>query len=563
MISRRITKQRTGRRFITAFATVGLIAGSMLASGTALATLSGSTFESGDGDLAPNTAPTPNTAPHDWNAPVQAIICPATIPGSGTNCGLDLVKSGADNSLGQGSKEDDAVPTVVSGQIPPSKDDLSRFYINQEHAAGNDYLYLAWERSNLLGSAHMDFELSQDATLSANGVTTVRTAGDLLIDFDFGGSGVPVLQKHTWITSGSTSNCQSSNTLPCWDKAVDLGAFAESAVNSANVTDTNPPNAPRTLAGNTKNGINSTFGEAGINLTGSGIFSQGTCQHFGAATLKSRSSGNSFTSELKDFIAPIPVNISNCGTVNIHKQDDAGAPLAGAVFTLYTDAAPIGGARGAEDTATALTCTTLATGNCTISDVPFGTYWAVETTGVPGHDLAADQSFNLTSSTPNKTISLTFVDNRALGAIKVTKTYKHAASDPSVGPQSGVSFTVNGVTKQTDVNGVACFDGLAFGDYTVTETVPTGYNVDGNDKSVTVNNAAGCSDASYVGETVSFTNTPLTDIFVSVDSQVDGGTSSTIDCVLDSAVTGADGDGSLTLPDLEPGTYTCTIVVDP
>jgi hypothetical protein len=30
---------------------------------------------------------------------------------------------------------------------------------------------------------------------------------------------------------------------------------------------------------------------------------------------------------------------------------------------------------------------------------------------------------------------------------------------------TGVSFTVNGVTKQTDANGQACFDGLAFGDY--------------------------------------------------------------------------------------------------
>src|SRR5262245_15741597 len=305
------------------------------------ATLSGgSTFESGDGNLIVNTS-----GNHDWNSPVDTITCPNTIPGTGTNCGLDLVKNQGDNALGQGSKEDDPVPTVVFGSIPPSKDDLSRFYVNQEHAGGNDFLYLAWERSNLLGSAHMDFELNQDATLSANGVTPIRTAGDLLIDFDFGGSGVPVLQKHTWITSGNpATDCEASNTLPCWDKAVNLGAFAEAQVNSAPVVDTNPPGAPRTLDGNTKNGINSTFGEAGINLTGSGIFGTGQCQHFGAAWLKSRSSGNSFSSELKDFIAPVPINITNCGTVNIHKQDDLGAPLQGAVFTLFTDNAPLDGA---------------------------------------------------------------------------------------------------------------------------------------------------------------------------------------------------------------------------
>jgi hypothetical protein len=341
-------------------------------------------------------------------------------------------------------------------------------------------------------------------------------------------------------------------------------------VNSAPVVDTNPPGAPRTLDGNTKNGINSTFGEAGINLTGSDIFPTDKCENFGAATLKSRSSGNSFTSELKDFIAPIPINITNCGTVNIHKQDDVGTALEGAVFTLFTDNAPVDGPapHGAEDTATNLTCTTDASGDCSIINVPFGDYWAVETTGVPNHDLAADQSFSLTQNTPNLTISLTFVDPRQPGAIKVTKTYKHAADGPGDHPQAGVSFTVNGVTKQTDANGEACFDGLEFGDYTVHETVPAGYQGEG-DKTVTVDNTATCSDATYVGETVSFHNTPLTNLTVSVDSQVDGGTSSTIVCkaadnsTVASGSTDANGDGSATASDLEPGTYTCTVVIDP
>src|SRR4029077_5665516 len=39
------------------------------------------------------------------------------------------------------------------------------------------------------------------------------------------------------------------------------------------------------------------------------------------AMVRSRSS-TSFTAEIKDFIAPIPVNISNCGTVNIIKHTD-------------------------------------------------------------------------------------------------------------------------------------------------------------------------------------------------------------------------------------------------
>jgi Prealbumin-like fold domain len=556
--------------------------------GASSGTLSGgSTFESGDGDLAPNTSTPP--APHDWNAPVVPIVCGNTIPSSGTNCGLDLVKSQADNSLGQGSKEDDPNPTVVSGQVPPSKDDLSRFYINQEKAGGNDYLYLAWERSNLLGSAHMDFEFNQSSTLSANGVTPQRTAGDLLIDYDFGGSGVPVLQKHTWITTGNpTTDCEVSNSLPCWDKAVNLGAFAESAVNNAPVVDTNPPSAPRTLDGNTKNGINSTFGEAGINLTGSGIFPSGTCKHFGAAYLKSRSSGNSFGSELKDFIAPIPVNISNCGRVKIIKRSDPRGINQDFGFTsdipnptppVTVDSQPFC------QTDTSPSSFTLNDNGNTTSDsagntedcvnVLPGTYHVTETTPLPNgfvleslvcstggvQDPNDPYTANITV-TADETVTCVYTDKLQLGAIKVTKTRKHAAAGTGDHPHAGVSFTVNSVTKQTDANGVACFDGLPFATYTVHETVPAGYHVDGNDKQVTVDNNAACSDSPYVGETVSFHNTPLTDITVSVNSQVDGGTSSTVtNCV--SFTTGANGDGSGTASDLEPGTYTCTVVIDP
>ena len=62
---------------------------------------------------------------------------------------------------------------------------------------------------------------------------------------------------------------------------------------------------------------------------------------------------------------------------------------------------------------------------------------------------------------------------------------------------------------------------------------------------------------------MSFHNTPLSNISISVDSQVDGGTSSTITCTFGNGSTGANGDGSVSGSDLEPGTYTCTVVVDP
>ena len=282
------------------------------------ATLAGSTFDTSNGDLTSTTL-------HDWNppgvppgniGPIQPINCATSL-----RCGLDEVKSATDNAFGQGAKEDDPAPTVVTGQIPPNKDDLSRFYVNQEKAGSTDFLYLAWERANLLGSAHLDFEFNQSTTPSANGVTPVRTAGDVLITFDFGGSGTPDLGLLHWVTSGATSQCEASNSLPCWGNRVDLSAagFAEGSVNTTDVTDNNPPGNPTVLAGDASG---STFGEAAINLSLSGLFPPGQCTSLGSVYLKSRSSGSSFVSELKDFIAPIGVHVSNCGEIKIIKHTD-------------------------------------------------------------------------------------------------------------------------------------------------------------------------------------------------------------------------------------------------
>ncbi len=641
----------------------------------------GGTFEDADGNLAPNNATPP--LPHDWNNPIQPIVCPSA-PGAGTNCGLDWVNSGSDNSLGIGSKEDDPCPSIVTGQIPPSKDDLSRFYVNLEQQTTSTggkllFLYLAWERSNLLGSAHMDFELNQSAATCANNVTPARTAGDMLIDFDFGGSGLPVLAVHRWITSGNAStDCEASNTLPCWNKAQTLsGSEAEAAVNSAPVTDTNPPNAPFTLDGNTKNGINSTFGEAGIDMTDSGIFPSNVCVNFGQAWLKSRSSGSSFTSEMKDFIAPIALRVSNCGEIKIQKVTDPSPDSTNSSFNFHLDdgaltnvglpvdfslknggsftqtvfagnsysaaetSLPTGwdfvtascdngsGTLGGSsltgisvsiDTLTTCTFTNRARGTIIVQKItddqtgsfgftsgtlpssPFtlttsaantaasqtfgnlllGTYDVAE--NVPaGWDLvskACDNGNNpaTISLGAGQTITCTFHDAPQKGAILVTKTAKNAALGAGDHPVAGVTFTVTGgelaaagVSKVTDANGKACFDGLVLssfvGNYTVKETVPAGYSADNPTATVTVVAKSTCGDGNEV--LAPFHNTPLTDISVSVNSEVAGATASTIVCkasdnsTVASGSTNSSGDGTVSATGLKPDTYTCTIVVDP
>src|SRR5262250_310979 len=109
--------------------------------------LTGSTFAGGDGNLLASPATFGST---DW----QNV--------AGLNPGFDLPSGTSDNSFGQGTKEDSPNVTVVTGSIPPNKSDLTRFYEAAEIGSNNhNFVYLAWERSNVLGSANMDFEISQ------------------------------------------------------------------------------------------------------------------------------------------------------------------------------------------------------------------------------------------------------------------------------------------------------------------------------------------------------------------------------------------------------------------
>jgi hypothetical protein len=220
--------------------------------------LSGSTFAGGDGNLL--TSPTA-FGTTDW----QNV--------AGLQTGIDLPSGGGDNSFGNGTKEDSPNVTVVNGSIPPNKSDLTRFYEASEFAGGSNFLYLAWERTNNLGSANMDFEINQAAQpdLTTPGAKTLnRTAGDLLVTFDFtNGGGRPTLGLLRWLTAaaGNTaSQCFSSNALPCWGNQETLnGTDSEGAVNNLDAV-TDPFQAGTNNVGALR------FGEAAINLTAAGVF---------------------------------------------------------------------------------------------------------------------------------------------------------------------------------------------------------------------------------------------------------------------------------------------------
>jgi Prealbumin-like fold domain len=560
---------------VTAFVAALFVAGSS-------ANLAGSTFESNDGNLVVNT-----TGNSDWaNAPNRVR-------------GDDLASGGSDNSFGGGTKEDDPNVNVVTGSIPPNKSDLTRFYVASEFKSNSNFLYLAWERSNVLGSANMDFELNQKAQpdLTTTGPKTlVRTAGDILITFDFGGSGAPVLGLLKWVTSGATSQCFATNSLPCWGNRVNLSAagFADGAVNTVTVTD---PIANVSLPAG-------TFGEAAVNLTAAGVFPAGTCEALGSAFLKSRASA-SFPAEVKDFVAPQPVNISNCGRViikkrtnprGINQQFSFTSNLAGTTLSCTQPSPETPTSFSLNDSGNSGTGDSAAnTQDCT--NVPLGSYTVTEGTLPSGfvlesltcqatgsssgsQDATNPLQANITLANGGDVVTCIYVDKQQLGAIKITKTSSKAAATPLAGAKFSITSGGNPIAGSpftTGADGTICVDGLVFGDYVVTETAaPPGYQIDDSSgHTVTVGTNSSCPNTNIPDtQKLSFTDTPLTDLSVHVASQVSGGTQSSIRCVGPSPATTDVGNSpepdsgfadpvTVTANGLVPGTYTCTVVIDP
>jgi uncharacterized repeat protein (TIGR01451 family) len=314
---------RRRRWWVTAatFAACAIVSVLYVASSGAV--LPPSTFEGNDGNLTccDSTAAQNGPGTFDWE----------NVPG---RIRTDDVASGSsDNSFGQGTHEDDPNVTIVTGSIPPNKNDLTRSYVATQMVGGASFLYLAWERAINTGSANLDFELNQNATAnwdaSTTGALTInRTEGDLLVTYDFGGSGTPDIGVLTWLTAGhghSDSDCDASGAkLPCWGNRVDASGsgFAEAAVNTDTISE---PIAGGTLTAG-------LFGEASINLSSALLaagFNPDTCEAFGSEFVKSRASGSSIDAELKDFIAPSPIHVSNCAVTSIATSLSASTAFVG------------------------------------------------------------------------------------------------------------------------------------------------------------------------------------------------------------------------------------------
>lgn len=620
------------RRWMLGLSVVAVAAAAALIVVPAFATLSGgTTFEGNDGNLIAQGGT-------DWSSFVDASGSPS---GSTVlHAGIDNTSGTSDNSFGQGTKEDNPAVSVVTGSIPPNKSDLTRFYEASQLINNNVYLYLGWERSNVLGSANMDFEINQNNPVTSTscpgpnkGSCTInRTNGDILVTYDFtNGGSRPMIGIMRWLTVGGTNpydatktnangDCFSANTLPCWGDQKTIGTDnSEGNVNGASVTDPIEPLSPNACPAGTPlpSCPAGTFGEASINLTGAGVVTSTNACNFGSATtfLKSRSS-SSFTAEVKDFIAPVATPlVSQCGTVQVikHTQNSAGTRSGVDQAFSYSstgllDNSSAGGTcsgissgnfclndKDGSDTVTANNVTSPDPNN-TVTDtgVNQGAKTITETVpsgyqlnGVVCHDVTsntdvasgtnAEADFTLQTG---HTVVCTYTNQQLPGAIQVTKvslkdsSVKLAGATFSVTDSTGqsVGTITTGDGKNGTTQGVGCLGGLPLGSYTVTETgAPSNYgNGDAAGTSVPVTQSGTCGSGQEATTTI--TDPPLTDIAASATSEDSGpgGTQSRIVCkdasnavVGQSAGTGNTNPASASATGLLPGTYTCTVVIDP
>jgi uncharacterized repeat protein (TIGR01451 family) len=319
----------------------------------------------------------------------------------------DLPEGSGDDAYKGGAKEADLCPTVEDGSIQ-NKGELLDVYIATAKGATDTFLYLAFNRletPSQNGTVAIDFELNQATALACNGVNPVRTVGDKLITYEFHGSDeVPVILISVWTWDGHD-----------WDGPTPLiGDAAEGSINDAR-----------------------TFGEMAINLEEAGIFKEGRCDNFASVFMKGRSSSaDAQNSELKDYIAPVPQHVANCGALTVSKTVVGGK--AGDKFDFTVDCP--GEANDA-------TFSLVGGASKTVGDIPLGAQCVVTETA-PGSFWTVTRTINGAASGSGPATVVIDPDNESVEFTNAAKP--------------------NGITLDKKVNGA---DHATIGDALVARTL--------------------------------------------------------------------------------------------
>jgi hypothetical protein len=511
---------------------------------------------------------------------------------------------------------------IVTGSVPPNKDDLFDVLTYTRISGSQSELDLGMLRTNNNGSSHLDFELNRNnwTSGSPDGATCLtnttgdpnfkcpkRTEGDVLISFEIAPDGSTTERFFVWDlpngldagagkrgAAGSTTGCDGAlapnKDRPCpWEEIApptSTGGVPNivTSVNSAPITagpwGSKLPDGTATMSIDTGGWF-----EAYLDLDALG-FAPG-CPGFGTASAKSRSSGESVTSSLTDLAGPFPIDLNTCGKITVIKNTD---PDNEADFSFSTTGGLMPSTFTLDDDDT-LASPSATPDTRVYNQVSPGSYSVTEGsstthdlsnvqctamgTGTSATPVLADRKANITLGNLGE-VTCTFTNVPKVGAIKIHKQSTKTGNPPLAGAVYSIKqgdTVVRSDLTTTLPSGDVCADNLPFGTYTVVETSPPANYGGAANQNVTVDNSATCSDP-YVGETVTFSNNPLSRIDVTFTSLAGAGvTAASIECKKggtrvdpiseNGTPDPAFDDTSEAITNLEPGTYDCRVVVDP
>src|SRR3954452_23500687 len=302
-----------------------LISSLAFAASAHAAPLTGSAFDSGDGDQD-------NALSQDWQGAYAAR------PGQESADANDDCFVGGVKELIPGQW---AFDTSLGG-CTPGKSNLRVAYINAESTAATTFGHFGFFRNNTTGNTFLTFELNQLGTSWNNGKATIpcRSDGDVLLSFEVGGSSLKtILYKWRGTSGDAAQGCPKGGT----------GTFVSSGEIPAGRFQ-GTMNAVTAIANHVKPGTygatfpKNSFGEAAIDLPATlAAMGESPCFGFLRMQVHSRSS-SSISSAMIDYTNPVPINLQSCAITGTSYQGGtpngrraAGEPpLAG--FRQYIDA---------------------------------------------------------------------------------------------------------------------------------------------------------------------------------------------------------------------------------
>lgn len=161
------------------------------------------------------------------------------------------------------------------------------------------------------------------------------------------------------------------------------------------------------------------------------------------------------------------INKKGDGSLIVTKKNQNDQVLAGAVFKVCDQSNQVVG-----------TITTDSNGEARLDNLSYGTYTITETTAPSGYDLDTTVK-TVTISETNKVATLTVINTKSTGSLKVLKTNEN--NEPLSNAMilvmtSNSAYVASGLTN---AEGLFIVDNLAFGDYKVFElSAPEGYETE-------------------------------------------------------------------------------------